>query len=443
MFSIKEWLSGRIQSSAVRSAFYSGCWALLVAAIAAFLAAREVADYELKLFDQDLEHQLEVYIAGLRRLEGRWFQQSEIRMPKLDHPVTSYYAVFEGSKLVFGNQAPPAIVATKLISESVFVDGIPYRVWTGRAVASGNEYDAKIWADLRPINEGVTRAAWVLALAALIAGLLAAAGVGILTRRQLRPFDDIQRQIRRNRNSLKIQSLEVPANAPEAARLARAYNEVLVKLSDSAQDLDRFAARCAHELRTPLTVLRLSLENNLTSGVHTDDAQFVEQQLETVDRLTLLVNRLLSLARGAGLGDMMSVELRNPVAAALHEIQPLLEEHGWQVEVDIAPALLVMSNAGALQQVLLDLLDNCIRHNADAGLVSLTARQSNGKTQLSIVNSRSVAQARANYKGFGLGKPIIQRLVREMGGVVTWANDDHGTSVQLTLLSAEPNKTNH
>ncbi len=442
MFSFKKWFSGRLQSSAVRSAFYSGCWALLVAAIAAFLAAREVADYELKLFDQDLEHQLEVYIAGLRRLDGRWYQQSEIRMPKLDHPVSSRYAVLESGQLVFGDQAPTVVIATKQKNESVTVDGVSYRVWTGRAVASGDQYDAKIWADLRPLSAGVTRASWVLALAALIAGLFAAAGVGFLIRSQLRPFDQIQRQIRRNRNSLKIQSLDVPTNAPEAARLARAYNEVLVKLSDSAHDLDRFAARCAHELRTPLTILRLSLENNLTSGITSYDPQFIEQQLETVDRLTLLVNRLLSLARGAGVGEVLPIALRHPVEAALNEIQPLLEEHGWQVELDIAEPLTVMANTGALQQVLVDLLDNCIRHNGDAGLVSLAARQGKGKTLLTIVNTGSVAQARANYKGFGLGKPIIQRLVREMGGAVSWTTEDKGTSVQLTLLSVQQSKSN-
>ncbi len=430
---LKRWF----QSSAAKAAVYSGAWALVVSLLVAALAAREIADYELKLFDQNLEHLSEVQAAGLRFADGVWIQPRGVILPDSGHSTIPNFALLDQTKVLFGTNVPGQVISTRNRTETLDIDQVPFRIFTEKVVSPQGQFTAKLWADLRPLNAGVQRAGWILTLCALGFGLLAALGVGLLVRRQLAPFDLLQRQIRLNRNSLSMRNIDVLTQMPEAARLARAYNNVLVKLNDNVADLDRFAARCAHELRTPLTSLRLMLENQLVSGqsgqVH------LEQQLETVDRLTLLVNRLLRLARGSGLGKLEALDLQVPVDAALSEIQPLLEDHHWQVVNQLAPQTKVLADAGAILQVLVDLLENCVRHNADGGTITLSSVTGKDKTVLLVANAGQALphQSQAStHKGFGLGKPIIERLVREMGGNVAWQSEASGTQVRVTLTTA-------
>ena len=116
----------------------------------------------------------------------------------------------------------------------------------------------------------------------------------------------------------------------ELDRVAVAFNETLARLEEAVGQMRQFSAALAHELRTPLTVLRGEIELALRRA-GTDDAHqsAAASQIEEIDRLTRLIDHILTLARAeagqihltfepVNVGDLAAslVEQLEPVAQA-------------------------------------------------------------------------------------------------------------------------------
>src|SRR5882724_6791842 len=85
----------------------------------------------------------------------------------------------------------------------------------------------------------------------------------------------------------------------EFGQLASVFNDTLSRLQDAFEQLRRFTADASHELRTPLTAMRsvgeVALQRSASAGEY---REVIGSMLEEVDRLTRLVENLLTLTRG-------------------------------------------------------------------------------------------------------------------------------------------------
>ena len=86
----------------------------------------------------------------------------------------------------------------------------------------------------------------------------------------------------------------------ELDQVASAFNEALARLERSVSDMRQFSAALAHELRTPLAVLRGEVELALRSRLPTRTARALASQIDEFDRLTRLIDQILTLARAGG-----------------------------------------------------------------------------------------------------------------------------------------------
>src|SRR5439155_21204125 len=92
--------------------------------------------------------------------------------------------------------------------------------------------------------------------------------------------------------------IEVTHADDELGRLARTLNGMIARLERSFEEIRRFTADAAHELRTPLTVLRNEAEVALRLPREPEHYRRVlEDQLEALERLSRLAERLLFLCR--------------------------------------------------------------------------------------------------------------------------------------------------
>jgi two-component system OmpR family sensor kinase len=108
---------------------------------------------------------------------------------------------------------------------------------------------------------------------------------------------------------------------------------------------------------------------------------------------------------------------------------------GDRVTVDADRNLTILGDADALHRVLLNLLDNALRHGGREGPVVLRSRSDDGKTALVEVEDHGPGipfeqreaiferfyrgdPARAYSGGAGLGLPISAALVARMGGTI-------------------------
>lgn len=177
------------------------------------------------------------------------------------------------------------------------------------------------------------------------------------------------------------QRLTPPRTRDDVQQLAETFNEMLTRLEGTFNAERRFVADASHELRTPLTALRANADimlRQIKSGAidHSDLAEGLSDIRDEADRMSRLVNNLLTLARAdvgwrPDLGPVSVVAVARDVARIA---QPLVRGQRFEVRTtaeqaatgSIGDTTRVLGNADQLTQLLMILLDNAFTH-APAG----------------------------------------------------------------------------
>ena len=148
--------------------------------------------------------------------------------------------------------------------------------------------------------------------------------------------------------------------AAEVAALAHEFDAMLARLAQSHQGLERFAADCAHALRTPLTALRLRGERQGLALPQGPAREAVAGMLEEADRMSVLIQRLLLLARAhdSAAVSPQVLDLGELLLEVFDTLAPLAEQRGMALVVEQVAepaargAVVARADAGWLRQVL-------------------------------------------------------------------------------------------
>src|SRR5206468_7828573 len=195
------------------------------------------------------------------------------------------------------------------------------------------------------------RAVQLLATIALILplGVVAALLMGSwIARRALAAVDRIITEVREISDGRSLhRRLAEPMVKDELGRLIETLNQMMTRLERSFAALRRFTADASHELKTPLTVLRAGVERAITTpNLPQDTLATLEETLQVIQRMTELVDALLTLARAdEGIAPLHRepVDLRE-IVEELRETGALLaEESDIRMEVATAREAMVVS----------------------------------------------------------------------------------------------------
>ena len=171
----------------------------------------------------------------------------------------------------------------------------PVRVLTGKSRIGGQPVVVQVAASEGPMLDELRKLSLVLLLGLPLG--VAAAGLGgySLARRALAPVDRMAERARLIAAERLKERLPVDNPEDELGRLATVFNETLMRLEASFEQMRRFTADASHELRTPLTAMRSVGEVGLR-GKRSEPAyrEIIGSMLEEVDRLSHLVDRLLT-----------------------------------------------------------------------------------------------------------------------------------------------------
>ncbi len=220
-----------------------------------------------------------------------------------------------------------------------------------------------------------------------------------------------------------------------------------------------FVANVSHELRTPVSVIRANAET-LQAGALNDPARargFVEAILRNAERLTRLVADLLDLSRieaGKYPLAIKPVGLREISGRAVEAIEQVARERQIAIANDVPVGVTVAADAKALEQVLLNLVDNAVKYTPEGGHVLVRALSAGTMLRVEVVDDGPgiapelhgrvferfyrVDPGRSREKGgTGLGLAIVKHLVDAMGGEVGLdPAAPHGSCFWLTLALA-------
>jgi signal transduction histidine kinase len=209
----------------------------------------------------------------------------------------------------------------------------------------------------------------------------------------------------------------------------------------------------AHEIRNPLASLELFAEL-----IEKDDdrrGEWISNLRAGIRSLSGTVNNVLCF-HGAGSLKLVPLPLSTLIGKALRFVQPLADQAtvalNWSADHDTT---LVMGNESALQQVVLNLVSNAIRHTQAGGIVTVSlgrkqsaAKGENRDEQTEYVSAefadtgcgiRPDQIARVFEPGFsgtgdtsGLGLAVCERIMKQHGGRISASNGTH-SGARFTL----------
>jgi heavy metal sensor kinase len=275
--------------------------------------------------------------------------------------------------------------------------------------------------------------------------LIVCASAGyFLNRRALNSVDQITATLRSISIGNLSQRLPVANTRDELQRLAETCNDMLARLEDAVERINRFTADASHELRSPVALIRTVAEYALRNPAIDRESKEAFQEIlnESVETSQLLED-MLTLARAdAGYGRTVfePVELAALIDDAAERLRHLAEAKQQSVHVNLTSPAWINGDRSSLRRLVLILLDNAIKYTPPGG-------------RITIELTSSAARAAMTVRDTGIGMPedllphIFDRFVRadpsrgEVNGtglglaIAKWIAGFHGAN--LTVQSRE------
>ena len=229
----------------------------------------------------------------------------------------------------------------------------------------------------------------------------------------------------------------------DMARLGRDVDAMIEQLSALVASQQNFVSYAAHELRSPLTAAYGELSNALRKERSAADyKEAIECALDATQHMKTLAEDLLVLARGSAghvSGTRVSASLARVSRAAIAELGRRLEAHAVRVELE-GDARVETWNERDLHRLVLNLLDNAVKHSPRGGVVRVRAATP-GAVELSVQDQGpGVPEAdaprifepffrgsrEASEEGSGLGLAIVRAIARAHDGDVSLDQSPEG-----------------
>jgi two-component system sensor histidine kinase KdpD len=214
----------------------------------------------------------------------------------------------------------------------------------------------------------------------------------------------------------------------------------------------------SHDLRTPLASITgassalLESGESLSAGDRRELMSTITGQAERMERL---INNLLDMTRLEAGGLVLKREwqpLQEVVGSALRHLDRRLR--GRSITTAFAPELpLVRIDAVAIEQVLVNVLDNAVEYTPAGSGIDLRAVVNEGQVVLEIADHGPGLPAGAEERifekffryhpdqsprgGIGLGLAICRGIVEAHGGTITARNEPGGGAVFRMVLPLE------
>ena len=223
----------------------------------------------------------------------------------------------------------------------------------------------------------------------------------------------------------------------ELTPLIEALNQAFARIQNSVALQRRFITNASHQLRTPLTVLK----TQATVGLRDNNPATKDESLAAIDhgldRLTRLVNQLLTMARVEPGSATLRKEAVDFVAITRMALEGLATialdrkiELIFETETESMP---FHGHATLLHELVVNLVDNALRHTPEDGTVAVRLKQQAAQIQLCVedtgpgipeterqrVFERFYRIIEQGSQGSGLGLAIVRDIVIAHDGGIT------------------------
>ena len=247
------------------------------------------------------------------------------------------------------------------------------------------------------------------------------------------------------------------AVAVENARLSEEAARLLAQVQGMQRQRDLFFAMMNHELRNALTGVYGWAERLVRRPGGEPVSQAAREVYEAAERTITLLNNFLDLTRldaGRVRPVWRDVNAAGAVQRSLAGLRPAAEAKGIRFDTRVpAGGALLRTDVVRLEQILVNLLSNAVRHTPGGTAVVITVEERDGAIRFAVSDSVPGIPVELHERifepferfdphsglGTGLGLPVSHRLATVLGGRLTVASGQgQGAEFTLTLPLAPP-----
>ena len=261
--------------------------------------------------------------------------------------------------------------------------------------------------------------------------------------------------LRRSIDSVNRYTKGLASTAPPHFYLGRELNELMASIhamKDTIENkayVSEYVHTLTHELKSPLTAIRASSEILTDELTGAEREQFTGIILSQTDKLTALVDRLLTLAKieqPTFKLTMSDVDLDALIQTCLNQQSATLKQLGKTVQFDKS-GICIRADEFWLAQAVQNVIDNAIYYGKSA--IAIHTNQTETDTFIYIKNDSDtlddfiIKRAFERYfsmgnthrqKSTGLGLTLVKQVIELHGGAVSFGQDkDNNVVVVMSV----------
>ncbi|MFF7213107.1 ATP-binding protein [Streptomyces sp. NPDC008238] len=212
---------------------------------------------------------------------------------------------------------------------------------------------------------------------------------------------------------------------PELDRVADVLDRSAERIARMLTAERRLAADASHQLRTPLTALSMRLEEIIATA---EDEEAVKEEatiaLGQVERLTDVVQRLLTNARDPRTGSAVVFDIDDVIKQQVEEWRPAYRSAGRPITSAGKKRLRAVGTPGAVAQVLASLVENGLMHGS--GTVAISTRVTGTQVVVEVTDegqgvppelgARVFERTVSGHNSTGIGLAVARDLAEADGG---------------------------
>lgn len=245
----------------------------------------------------------------------------------------------------------------------------------------------------------------------------------------------------------------VRGSGDDLDHLASTFNRMLDRIQVLMDSLKQVSSDIAHDLRTPLTRLRTRLESQLARGEEGPDPA-IEAALDDLDAILETFAALLRIAQiegGARRAGFRPTDLSEVSRTVVEAFAPSAEDAGASLVLETTGPLVVDGDSELLTQMVVNLVENGLRHAGRGATVRVTVDSVGNAPVLSVIdNGPGVPDSEREHlfdrfyrlersrstPGSGLGLALVAAVAKLHGAEIALYDARPGLEARVTFAPA-------
>ncbi len=239
----------------------------------------------------------------------------------------------------------------------------------------------------------------------------------------------------------------------EIGTLVNSFNKMTAKIKTQEEKRQEFVSNASHELKTPLSSIKLISDSllNAPNASRETVEEFLTDMNVQVDRLTRIVNKLLTLTKMDSSASVARMEfsvlnLSEICANVVKALRPLAEQKSINLDFFADGAIYSRVERDRIWEAIYNILDNSIKYTPAGGRVSMDISKENGNAIITVEDTGIGIAPEELYKIFDRFYRVDKARARETGGtglglsIALTAVELHGGNIQVESREGEGSK---